>query len=176
MSLFGLRGAFLSALRPQVATLNRLKVCHNDILKRLLRLPRWSSSSLAFARNGVNNLDVIRRHSAFSTMSRVELSANSIITSVRQSSAYVRRLCDAVAGSGPARLEGLLRKRFPQATAVEVQDISGGCGSMYEVWVEAQDFKGLSRVKQHKLITETLKVEIQDMHGLRITTTLPDAS
>ncbi|KAG0728172.1 hypothetical protein GWK47_033047 [Chionoecetes opilio] len=52
--------------RFKVATLNRLKVCHNDILKRLLELPRWSSSSLAFARNGVNNLDVMRRHSAFS--------------------------------------------------------------------------------------------------------------
>ncbi|KAG0703004.1 hypothetical protein GWK47_024954 [Chionoecetes opilio] len=75
--------------RYKVATLNRLKVCHNDILKRLLGLPRWCSSSLAFARNGVNNLDVIRRHSVFSLRSRVELSTNSIITSVRQSSAYV---------------------------------------------------------------------------------------
>ncbi|KAG0725773.1 hypothetical protein GWK47_037954 [Chionoecetes opilio] len=75
--------------RFKVATLNRLKVCHNDILKRLLGLPRWCSSSLAFARNGVNNLDVIHRHSVFSLRSRVELSANSIITSVRQSSAYV---------------------------------------------------------------------------------------
>ncbi|KAG0720336.1 hypothetical protein GWK47_048720 [Chionoecetes opilio] len=44
--------------RFRVATLNRLKVCHNDILKRLLGLPRWCSSSLAFARNGVNSLDV----------------------------------------------------------------------------------------------------------------------
>ncbi|KAG0717547.1 hypothetical protein GWK47_054190 [Chionoecetes opilio] len=76
----------LSWSRFQVTTLNRLKVCHNDILKRLMGL---SSSSLAFTRNGVNNLDVIRRHSAFSLMSRVEFSANSIITSVRQSSAYV---------------------------------------------------------------------------------------
>ncbi|KAG0711122.1 hypothetical protein GWK47_021243 [Chionoecetes opilio] len=75
--------------RFKVATMNCLKVCHNDILKRLLGLPRWCSSSLAFARNGVNNLDVIRRHSMFSLRSRVELSANSIITSVRQSSAYV---------------------------------------------------------------------------------------
>ncbi|KAG0728055.1 hypothetical protein GWK47_003866 [Chionoecetes opilio] len=75
--------------RFKVATLNRLKVCHNDILKRRLGLLRWCSSSLAFARNGVNNLDVIRRHSVFSLRSRVELSANSIITSVRQSSAYV---------------------------------------------------------------------------------------
>ncbi|KAG0723902.1 hypothetical protein GWK47_041741 [Chionoecetes opilio] len=51
--------------RYKVATMNHLKVCHNDILKRLLGLPRWCSSSLAFARNGVNNLDVIRRHSVF---------------------------------------------------------------------------------------------------------------
>ncbi|KAG0727279.1 hypothetical protein GWK47_035010 [Chionoecetes opilio] len=49
--------------RYKVATVNRLKVCHNDILKRLLGLPRWCSLSLTFARNGVNNLDVIRRHS-----------------------------------------------------------------------------------------------------------------
>ncbi|KAG0711179.1 hypothetical protein GWK47_021177 [Chionoecetes opilio] len=69
--------------------MNRLKVCHNDILKRLLGLPRWCSSSLAFARNGMNNLDVIRRHSVFSLRSRMEFSTNSIITSVRQSSAYV---------------------------------------------------------------------------------------
>ncbi|KAG0723345.1 hypothetical protein GWK47_042893 [Chionoecetes opilio] len=75
--------------RFRVATLNRLKVCHNDILKRFLGLPRWCSSSLAFARNGVNNRDVIRQHSVFSLKSRVELSTNSIITSVRQSSAYV---------------------------------------------------------------------------------------
>ncbi|KAG0721697.1 hypothetical protein GWK47_045920 [Chionoecetes opilio] len=73
----------------KVATLNQLKVCHNDIPMRLLGLPRWSISSLAFAKNRVNNLDVIRRHSTFSLRSRVELSANSIITSVRQSSAYV---------------------------------------------------------------------------------------
>ncbi|KAG0724982.1 hypothetical protein GWK47_004856 [Chionoecetes opilio] len=73
----------------KMATMNRLKVCHNDILKRLLGLPRWCSSSLAFARNGVNNLDVTRRHSVFSLRSRVELSTNSIINSVRQSSPYV---------------------------------------------------------------------------------------
>ncbi|KAG0711303.1 hypothetical protein GWK47_020902 [Chionoecetes opilio] len=75
--------------RYKVATMNRHKVCHNDILKRILGLPRWCSSSLAFARNGVNNLDVVHRHSVFSLRSRAELSTNSIITSVRQSSAYV---------------------------------------------------------------------------------------
>ena len=75
--------------RYKVATMNRLRVCHNDILKRLLGLPRWSSSSLAFTRNRVNHLGLIRRHSVFSMKSRVEQSENSIIISVRQSSAYV---------------------------------------------------------------------------------------
>ncbi len=74
--------------RYKAATMNRLKVCHNDILKRLLRVPRWTSSSHTFVRNGVKSLGVIRRHSIYSMRSRVAQSDNSIITSVRQSSAY----------------------------------------------------------------------------------------
>ena len=73
----------------RVASMNRLRVCHNDILKRLLRLPRWTSSSQAFTGHGMNCLDVLRRHSVYSIKSRVEQSENSIITSIRQSSAYV---------------------------------------------------------------------------------------
>ena len=75
--------------RYKVASMNRLKVCHNGILKRLLRLPRWTSSSLAFTSHGMNCLGVLRRHAVCSMRSRVERSDNSIITSVRQSSAYV---------------------------------------------------------------------------------------
>ncbi|KAG0697857.1 hypothetical protein GWK47_026209 [Chionoecetes opilio] len=41
--------------RFKVAILNRLKVCHNYIIKRLLELPRWFSSSLGFARNGIKS-------------------------------------------------------------------------------------------------------------------------
>ena len=53
----------------KMATINRLRVCY-DVLKRLLMLPRWTSSSLAFTKNGVINLGVIRRHSIFSMKSR----------------------------------------------------------------------------------------------------------
>lgn len=56
---------------------------------------------------------------------------------------------------------------------MQVEDVSGGCGAMYEITVESIDFKGLSKIKQHKLITETLKEEIKDMHGLRIFTSTP---
>ena len=73
----------------KVTTMNRLTVCHNDVLRTL---PSWTSSSLAFTRNGVKNPGVIHWHCACKLKSRVERSENSIITSVRQSSALV--LCD----------------------------------------------------------------------------------
>lgn len=46
---------------------------------------------------------------------------------------------------------------------------------MYEIFVETNEFKGLSSVKQHQLITDTLKSEIKDMHGLRIHTSIPES-
>ncbi len=83
---------------------------------------------------------------------------------------------DEGAGAGPApapaeaRLISLLRDRFPTATDIAVADVSGGCGAMYEVYVESPEFKGVRVVKQHQMITDALKAEIKDMHGLRIST------
>ncbi|XP_053689479.1 bolA-like protein 3 [Sabethes cyaneus] len=71
-------------------------------------------------------------------------------------------------------LRKVLQSKFPKARNVVVSDISGGCGSMYEIYVETAEFEGLSTVKQHRLITETLKKEIKDMHGLRIHTSIPE--
>lgn len=47
---------------------------------------------------------------------------------------------------------------------------------MYEISVESKDFIGLPVVKQHRLITDTLKNEIKDMHGIRIQTAVPKES
>jgi stress-induced morphogen len=69
--------------------------------------------------------------------------------------------------------EKLLRDKISnalQCSKVVVQDISGGCGSMYEVQVTSTKFKDLSLVKQHKLIADILKDEIKGMHGIRINT------
>jgi len=73
---------------------------------------------------------------------------------------------------GERKLVLKLQQRFPQAH-VEVRDISGGCGSMYEVYVVAEEFKGIKTVMQHRMVTEDLKAEIKDMHGLRISTEVP---
>nr|XP_021197619.2 bolA-like protein 3 [Helicoverpa armigera] len=84
------------------------------------------------------------------------------------SSAYERNSV-----SKERQLSESLKRALPGITYVSVEDISGGCGAMYEVNVEAKEFVGLSRVKQHRLVTETLKSEIAEMHGIRIHTNTP---
>ena len=86
--------------------------------------------------------------------------------------ASVRLLCSNSPTSAPNEqaLVEQLRVKFPKATDIAVMDVSGGCGAMFEVYVEAPDFKGMRVVKQHQLVNEALKSEIKEMHGLRIST------
>ncbi|KAI8907892.1 bola protein, partial [Gorgonomyces haynaldii] len=49
-------------------------------------------------------------------------------------------------------------------TFLSVKDISGGCGSMYQVSITSQEFKNKSLVQQHKMVTQILKEEIKNMH------------
>ena len=76
--------------------------------------------------------------------------------------------------SGEKKLIDMLKKRFPTAKTIEVNDISGGCGSMYEIFVETDEFKTMRKVKQHQIINQVLQSEIKNnMHGLRIYTAVP---
>ncbi|KAL6704838.1 hypothetical protein ACN47E_007521 [Coniothyrium glycines] len=53
---------------------------------------------------------------------------------------------------------------------LEVQDISGGCGSMYAIEIESTKFQGLTMIKQHKMVNEILKEEIAKWHGVQLRT------
>uniref|UniRef100_H2XWV5 BolA-like protein 3 n=1 Tax=Ciona intestinalis TaxID=7719 RepID=H2XWV5_CIOIN len=75
--------------------------------------------------------------------------------------------------NGEAKIEGILKVAFPNSESIQVKDISGGCGDMYEVHIVSSDFKGKRVVQQHKLVNEALKTEVQKMHGLRIFTSVP---
>ncbi|KAF9406069.1 hypothetical protein BGZ94_003257 [Podila epigama] len=70
---------------------------------------------------------------------------------------------------GEKHLYTKLFEKF-QPSKLVVEDISGGCGSMYQVEVVSPSFKDLSMVKQHRLVNEALKEEIKGMHGIRLTT------
>ena len=53
-------------------------------------------------------------------------------------------------------------------SALHVQDISGGCGSMYALEITSARFRGLSVVKQHKLVNGVLEDEIRSWHGVQL--------
>lgn len=57
-----------------------------------------------------------------------------------------------------------------EASKAVVQDISGGCGSMYKIEVESPLFRGKGLVAQHRMVKDALKAEIADMHGLTLHT------
>ena len=87
---------------------------------------------------------------------------------------YSLRCLSDEASASPSNAEmsliNILKDKFPSATDIAVVDISGGCGSMYEVYVESPDFKGIRLVKQHQMVSEALKGETKEMHGIRIST------
>lgn len=56
---------------------------------------------------------------------------------------------------------------------LEVMDISGGCGSMFAISVISDKFKGLTMIKQHKLVNSVLADEIAKWHGLQLKTQAP---
>ncbi|KAL7854764.1 hypothetical protein SRHO_G00169540 [Serrasalmus rhombeus] len=74
---------------------------------------------------------------------------------------------------GEVQIAKVLKEKFPLATSLKVVDISGGCGAMYEIHIESDEFRGKRTVQQHQLVNQALKEEIKGMHGLRIFTDVP---
>lgn len=60
-----------------------------------------------------------------------------------------------------------------QCTELEVQDISGGCGSMYGIDIVSEKFRGLSMLKQQRLVNQVLGEEIKGWHGVQLKTRAP---
>ncbi|TQS34739.1 hypothetical protein Golomagni_04867 [Golovinomyces magnicellulatus] len=57
----------------------------------------------------------------------------------------------------------LLRELNP--SFLHVQDISGGCGSMYEIEIISERFIGLNMVKQQKMVYASLDELVKQWHG-----------
>ncbi|KAI0052556.1 bola-like protein [Auriscalpium vulgare] len=62
-----------------------------------------------------------------------------------------------------------LADRF-QPSELLVQDVSGGCGSFYAITISSEAFKGIPIVKQHRLVNDVLKKDIESIHGLQLKT------
>ncbi|CAH0562012.1 unnamed protein product [Brassicogethes aeneus] len=71
------------------------------------------------------------------------------------------------------QISSILKQKYPLATNITVEDVSGGCGAMFNIFIETNDFKGLTVVKQHRNVYETLKEQIKNIHGLHVETRIP---
>ncbi|KAL9975321.1 hypothetical protein ACROYT_G012474 [Oculina patagonica] len=85
---------------------------------------------------------------------------------------FLRSLQVQAQSEGEKKLAEILKQSF-SASQIAVKDISGGCGAMYEIFVESEDFRGKRQVQQHRLVNKALGDEVKGMHGLRIFTAVP---
>ena len=69
-------------------SIRKLTVSYSDTFKRLINVPRYTSSTLAFATNATDHVNVVFRKFTYSLMSRVIASPNSIVTAIVNSNAY----------------------------------------------------------------------------------------
>lgn len=63
-----------------------------------------------------------------------------------------------------------LLARELEPSVLKVQDISGGCGSMYEIHVVSARFRGLRMLQQQRLVNSILGDMLKKWHGMRLTT------
>ncbi|KAI0110443.1 bola-like protein [Nemania sp. FL0031] len=58
-------------------------------------------------------------------------------------------------------------------TELMVQDISGGCGSMYGIEITSEKFRGINMLKQQRMVNTVLGEEMKSWHGVQLRTRTP---
>ena len=69
-------------------SIRKLTVSFSDTFKHLINVPRYTSSSLTFAMNSTDHISVVFHKFAYSLISRVTASHNSIVFAIVNSDAY----------------------------------------------------------------------------------------
>jgi len=55
-----------------------------------------------------------------------------------------------------------------EPTELQVQDISGGCGSMYGIDIVSERFRGKGMLQQQRMVNGVLGEMIKGWHGLQL--------
>ena len=58
-------------------------------------------------------------------------------------------------------------------TELLVQDISGGCGSMYGIQITSEKFRGANMLKQQRMVNAVLGDQMKSWHGCQLRTKVP---
>lgn len=76
-------------------------------------------------------------------------------------------------------VESAIQQKLQSALSVkevDVRDTSGGCGTMFEIKIVAEEFQNKSIIQQHKVVTKVLKEDISQWHGFTLMTSAPSSS
>ncbi|KAJ1724884.1 hypothetical protein LPJ53_000882 [Coemansia erecta] len=65
-------------------------------------------------------------------------------------------------------IESLIQTNIGDIHKIQIEDVSGGCGSMFNVMIVSDKFKGLMRLKQHKLVHQALGDKMKELHALTL--------
>jgi stress-induced morphogen len=75
----------------------------------------------------------------------------------------------------PSEIERLLREAFPDATVLEIKDLTG-TKDHYQATIVSGKFQGLSRIAQHQAVYRALGDLMKGpIHALALNTYTPDA-
>ncbi|EOD49879.1 BolA protein [Neofusicoccum parvum] len=70
----------------------------------------------------------------------------------------------ASSGVTPESLKALLEEKVG-AVHVEIADLSGGCGQMFEAVIVSQQFEKKTTLARHRLVNAALKEQIAAIHA-----------
>jgi len=137
------------------------------------QLPR-SASNLAAAASTSSSSSVAAAAAGVRTFSTLARSVLNPIPSSSSSSTSASFSTSASADVPPSHtneqtIRDLLKNKL-NVSAMHIEDTSGGCGSFFRLVVVSPDFDGKSLVQQHRLVNQTIKPHIANLHGLTLTT------
>lgn len=61
-----------------------------------------------------------------------------------------------------------------EATSVDIQDMSDGCGAKFEAVIVSPQFEGKKLLARHRLVNDTLADEMKIIHAFTMKTYTPD--
>ncbi|TKA83122.1 hypothetical protein B0A55_00901 [Friedmanniomyces simplex] len=70
----------------------------------------------------------------------------------------------AATGITPSTLSTIIKTKL-EASHVDIQDLSGGCGQMFEAIIVSPQFTKKTTLARHRLVNGTLKEEIAAIHA-----------
>nr|XP_006818406.1 PREDICTED: uncharacterized protein LOC102806783 [Saccoglossus kowalevskii] len=90
---------------------------------------------------------------------------NMLRTVLSRKLVFLKRLFSSQT-EGEKKISEILKQRFPTAEAVQVTDVSGGCGAMYEIQIVSDVFHGKRTVMQHRMVNENVNscLTIHQLH------------